>query len=166
MTSPAWLAYGLPTVFFSLSFFFIPELISAVTHPIADIFTDTRVMTLGCQRRSWISKILLTYFTKTAKNAFFTSARGDGDVASVAGLWFTGRLFFIPELISAVTYPIAEICFTDTRVMTLGCQRRSWISKILPTYFTGCKKPQKKHFSRVFHWVTSRFGSLRKNGLC
>src|SRR5208282_1380948 len=56
--------------------------------------------------------------------------------------------------------------FTDTRVMTQGCQRGSWISKLLLTYLTGCKKPLKNIFSRVFHWVTSRFRSLRKNGLC
>ena len=43
------------------------------------------------------------------------------DVASVAGLWFTDRLFlffFIPELISAITYPIAEI-FLSTNVSLL-----------------------------------------------
>jgi hypothetical protein len=49
VTSPAWLAYSLQLVFFS----FILELISAVAYPIADIFfTDTRVMTQGCQRAS------------------------------------------------------------------------------------------------------------------
>ena len=33
------------------------------------------------------------------------------------------------------------------------------------TYFTGCKKPQKNAFFTCFSWVTSRFRSLRKNGL-
>src|SRR5208282_4621247 len=51
------------------------------------------------------------------------------------------------------------------RVMTQGCQRTSRMSIILFNYFTGCEKPQKMHFSRVFHWVTSRFRTLRKNGL-
>ena len=54
---------------------------------------------------------------------FLVSARRC-DVASVAGLWFTDGLFFIflsiylffiPELISAVTYPIAKI-FLPTHV--------------------------------------------------
>ena len=58
--------------------------------------------------------------------------------------------FFIPEVISVVTYPIAKNVFTDTRVMTLGCQRRSWISKFLLTYFTGCKRPLKMHFHVFF----------------
>jgi hypothetical protein len=37
VTSPAWLAYGLPMVFYS-SFLFIPGVISAVTYPIAEFF--------------------------------------------------------------------------------------------------------------------------------
>ena len=40
--------------------------------------------------------------------------------------------------------------FTDTSVMTQGCQRGSWISKILLTYFIGWKKPLKKHFFTCF----------------
>ena len=40
--------------------------------------------------------------------------------------------------------------FTNSRVMTQGCQRGPWISKILLTYFTGCKKPLKKAFFHVF----------------
>ena len=51
--------------------------------------------------------------------------------------------FFIPELISAVTYPSAEFFFTDTRVMTQGCQRTSRISIVFFNYFTGLKNPQK-----------------------
>ena len=58
--------------------------------------------------------------------------------------------FFIPEVISAVTYPIAEYFFTDTRVMAPGCQRTSRISKILVTYLTWCKKPQKMQFFTFF----------------
>ena len=34
--------------------------------------------------------------------------------------------------------------------MTQGCQRRSWISKSLLTYFIGCKKQLKKAFFHVF----------------
>jgi uncharacterized membrane protein YqaE (UPF0057 family) len=45
------------------------------------------------------------------------SARGDGNVARAADLWFTDALLFfflylllfIPGVISAITYPIAEM---------------------------------------------------------
>ena len=64
---------------------------------------------------------------------------------------------FIPEQISTVTYPSAEF-FYRHRVMTQGCQRTSSILNISVSYFTGCKKTFKKCiFSRVFHWLTSRF---------
>ena len=43
-----------------------------------------------------------------------------------------------------------RIFFTDTRVMTLGCKRRSWISNILLTYFTGWNKPLKMPFFTCF----------------
>ena len=73
---------------------------------------------------------------------------------------------FIPELISAVTSPIAEICLPThvswLRVVNVCLE----FSKILLTYFTECKKTLKCIFSRVFHRMTSRFRSLRKNGLC
>ena len=47
VTSPAWLAYVLPMVFYSSFFFFfflfIPGVISAVTYPIAEFFLPTHV---------------------------------------------------------------------------------------------------------------------------
>ena len=44
----------------------------------------------------------------------------------------------------------AQIFFTDTRVMTSFCQRRSRISNIFFNYFTGCQKPLKMNFFTCF----------------
>ena len=48
--------------------------------------------------------------------------------------------------------------------MTQGCQRTFRISIIFFNISQGAKNAKKCIFSRVFHWVTSRFRSLRKNG--
>ena len=75
------------------------------------------------------------------------------DVASVAGLWFTDRLFLFFFYYSGTDLSRylsdRRNFFTITRVITSGCQRRSWISKILLTYFTGCNKPLKNAFFHV-----------------
>ena len=59
-------------------------------------------------------------------------------------LSFLFRNWSQPLLIRSPTF------FTDTCVMPQGCKRRSWISKILLTYLTGCKKPQKHALFNVF----------------
>ena len=73
--------------------------------------------------------------------------------------------FFIKELISAVTYPSAEF-FLPTHVSWLGVVNVLLEFRLsFKIISQGSKNAKKSICSRVFHWVTSRFRSLRKNGL-
>ena len=72
------------------------------------------------------------------------SARGDDGVVSAADLWLTDRLFyfiFIPGVISANTYPITTIYFTDTRDMTRVFNSRLEFRKSQIYLFQSVQKP-------------------------
>ena len=77
VTSPAWLAYSLQMVFFIFVYFFIffiPELISAATYPIAEIFLPThvselRVVNVRLEIRK--SYLLISQGAKNRRHALF-----------------------------------------------------------------------------------------------
>ena len=79
VTSPAWLADGLPIVLYSSFFIFLKFYSgSNLSRCLSDrriSLTDKRVMAQGCQRTSQISNIFVNYFTgcqKPPKRQVFT----------------------------------------------------------------------------------------------
>ena len=75
MTSPAWLAYSLPLVFFSFLLFQSRSQPLLIRAP--NFFSDTRVMTQGYKRTSRISIIFFNYFNGCKKPQKCVFSQGD-----------------------------------------------------------------------------------------